>query len=140
MSVLMVVSGMCALLIDQVSKRIVTSRLSETEIGWQRSIVMIKRVTVPRRSPSIPRQGALLGLWALAVFGAVLHVSAAVPSRGALVQFGLGCAIGGATSNLLDRLWRGVIVDFIAVGSWPTFNLADAAIVGGMLLALCVAG
>ena len=139
MPVLMVVSAICALLIDQVSKRIVTSRLSETEIGWRRSILSIQRITVPRRLPSIPRQGALLGLWAIAVLGAVLHVSAAVPPRGALVQFGLGCAIGGATSNLLDRLRRGDIVDFIAVGSWPTFNLADAAIVGGVLLALCVA-
>ena len=141
MLVLMVVSAVFALLVDQLSKRIVMSRLFETEVGWRRSILRIKRVTVVSQRPwSLARRCALLGLWALAILGVVLHVSVTVPSRGALVHIGLGCAIGGATSNLLDRLWRGGIVDFIAVGFWPTFNLADAAIMGGVLLALCVAG
>ncbi len=141
MLALMVISAVFALLVDQGSKCIVVHRLSEAEVGWRRSILSIKRVTVvSRQSSSVARQGALLGLWALAVLGAVLHIGVAGPSRGALVHFGLGCAIGGATGNLLDWLWRGGIVDFIAVGFWPTFNLADAAIVGGVVLALCVAG
>jgi signal peptidase II len=63
----------------------------------------------------------------------------------AVVQFGgfftdavaptaLGAALGGASSNLIDRLWRGGVVDFIDLKVWPVFNLADVAIVLGVLI------
>jgi signal peptidase II len=32
---------------------------------------------------------------------------------------------------VLDRLMRGAVVDFVAIGPWPVFNLADAALVAG---------
>jgi signal peptidase II len=48
----------------------------------------------------------------------------------------LGVALGGAFGNLMDRLRRGAVTDFIAVGSWPVFNLADVAITSGVLLSL----
>jgi signal peptidase II len=47
---------------------------------------------------------------------------------------GLGLALGGATSNLADRIVRGAVADFIAVGRWPMFNLADSAMVAGTVL------
>jgi signal peptidase II len=47
---------------------------------------------------------------------------------------GIGMALGGVTGNVIDILWRRGIVDFIALGSWTIFNLADVAIVGGLLL------
>jgi signal peptidase II len=130
----MLLAVVSVLLVDQLSKRAIVRRLAENEVGWRRSILSIRRVTAWR-----PTSRGLVGLWALAVLGTVLYASMAVPAGGALAHLGLGCAIGGATSNLLERLWRGSIVDFIAVGFWPVFNLADAAIVGGVLLALCAA-
>ena len=39
------------------------------------------------------------------------------------------------TGNVVDILWRRGIVDFIALGSWTVFNLADVAIIGGLVLA-----
>lgn len=47
------------------------------------------------------------------------------------LQFGLGLVSGGALGNLVDRLWHGGVVDFIDLGFWPVFNLADSAIVVG---------
>jgi signal peptidase II len=47
---------------------------------------------------------------------------------------GVGLVLGGAIGNLADRLLRGhggAVVDFVRVGFWPTFNVADAAIVCG---------
>ena len=56
----------------------------------------------------------------------------------------LGLLIGGACGNLTDRLFRdhdGAVVDFIDVGWWPVFNVADSALVcGGIGLLLFGAG
>jgi signal peptidase II len=47
----------------------------------------------------------------------------------------LGVVLGGAVGNLVDRLrFDGAVVDFIGVYSWPSFNLADAAIVVGTII------
>jgi signal peptidase II len=43
----------------------------------------------------------------------------------------LGAFTGGAAGNVIDRLRRGAVVDFVAIGPWPVFNLADAALVAG---------
>jgi signal peptidase II len=56
-----------------------------------------------------------------------------------LVPIGIGAALGGATGNVLDRLYRGAVVDFVAIGPWPVFNLADAALVAGAGLILLTA-
>jgi signal peptidase II len=48
---------------------------------------------------------------------------------------GLGAALGGAAGNLLDVVRRRSIVDFIDLGWWPTFNLADVAILAGLAAA-----
>lgn len=47
---------------------------------------------------------------------------------------GLGLIVGGAMGNIVDRVLRGSVVDFIDLGPWPVFNLADAAIVLGVIL------
>jgi len=52
--------------------------------------------------------------------------------RGATL--GLGLLAGGAVGNLIDRARFGYVVDFLAVGPWPRFNIADSAITIGMLL------
>jgi signal peptidase II len=54
----------------------------------------------------------------------------------------LGLVLGGAFGNVLDRVFRspgflrGAVVDFVDVGFWPVFNLADAAITCGCILLL----
>lgn len=52
----------------------------------------------------------------------------------------IGLILGGAIGNLVDRVrFDGAVVDFICIGAWPTFNLADAAIVvGSVILSLQV--
>ena len=52
----------------------------------------------------------------------------------------LGVILGGAIGNLIDRVrFHGAVIDFIGFSHWPSFNLADAAIVvGTIFLALQV--
>lgn len=51
----------------------------------------------------------------------------------------LGLVLGGIFGNLADRIFRapgalqGAVVDWIKIPHWPTFNIADSAIVIGVL-------
>nr|WP_231373515.1 signal peptidase II [Nocardia sp. 348MFTsu5.1] len=53
---------------------------------------------------------------------------------------GLGLVLGGAVGNLIDRMFRspgvlrGHVIDFVSVGWWPVFNVADSAVVCGAIL------
>jgi signal peptidase II len=47
--------------------------------------------------------------------------------------------VGGALGNLADRVRDGAVTDFIDLPLWPTFNLADVAIVAGVILLLLTA-
>ena len=51
-----------------------------------------------------------------------------------LLRLSLAFQIGGAVGNLLDRFRLGAVTDFIDVGIWPIFNLADASIITGLVL------
>jgi signal peptidase II len=61
-------------------------------------------------------------------------------ARDTLMVVGLSLVLGGALGNLLDRLFRtpgflrGAVVDFVHVGSFPTFNVADSAITCGAVV------
>jgi len=49
---------------------------------------------------------------------------------------GLGLALGGSASNLFDILRDRHVIDFIDLGWWPVFNVADIAIVVGLVMAI----
>jgi signal peptidase II len=85
-------------------------------------------------SPTAP---VLIALWGLTL-GCTALALAAGPDLASnqLASAGLVVALAGAASNLWDRVRRGAVVDFIVLGRWPTFNLADVAIVAGVAVAL----
>lgn len=70
----------------------------------------------------------LVGLLAVLVF------LAARASNGTALWLAAGLLIGGALGNLADRVRDGAVTDFIDLPLWPTFNLADLAIVAGVFL------
>ena len=51
-----------------------------------------------------------------------------------LLRLSIGLQIGGAVGNLLDRLRLGHVTDFVDVGDWPIFNVADASIITGLVI------
>lgn len=55
---------------------------------------------------------------------------------GWLLSIGVGLIIGGAFGNLVDRLRLGYVVDFVQVGSFPIFNVADSAVSTAVVLML----
>lgn len=82
----------------------------------------------------------LLVLASLLALGFVGVLLARTPQHERRTLFALASILGGAIGNLLDRLFRGAVTDFLGVyiGSyrWPDFNVADSAISVGMVLLL----
>ena len=82
----------------------------------------------------------LFSLIAIAVIVVILRSSRRIRSLAWAITLGL--LLGGATGNLIDRIFRypgvfrGWVVDWIQVPHWPVFNLADSAIVCGGILAV----
>jgi signal peptidase II len=72
----------------------------------------------------------------------VFMVATGSTTEKAPMAVALGLVLGGAFGNVADRLFRspgflrGAVVDFIDVGFWPVFNVADSAITCGCLLLL----
>ena len=50
-----------------------------------------------------------------------------------LLRIALGMVVGGALGNLVDRVRMGTVTDFFDFRIWPVFNIADSAIVLGMI-------
>ena len=49
-------------------------------------------------------------------------------------QLSFNLIIAGAIGNLIDRIFRGFVVDFIDIKIWPVFNLADAFVTIGVVI------
>lgn len=55
-----------------------------------------------------------------------------------LFNVALGLELGGAIGNLIDRINQGWVTDFLHVPNFPVFNIADSAIVAGVVLLILV--
>ncbi len=74
-----------------------------------------------------------LGLIVLGVFYVAFREAAA---QSLLVRIAFGAILGGALGNMIDRLQRHFVVDFIDLRVWPVFNVADSFITVGVALLL----
>jgi signal peptidase II len=81
-----------------------------------------------------PDQTLVLMLASLVGIGILLVFFRKQSDRGIWLRASLGLQLGGAIGNLADRLTLGGVTDFIDVGPWPIFNLADSSIVVGIIL------
>jgi signal peptidase II len=70
--------------------------------------------------------------------GVVLYLFRRESYRSAASRVLLGCILGGAVGNLIDRVRLGWVVDFVDIGvcslRWPVFNVADSAVTLGVIL------
>jgi signal peptidase II len=78
--------------------------------------------------------GPLVTVLAALVLATLLVYYHRAVTKSPWLVWAVGLIDGGAIGNLSDRLWLGHVVDFVTVGPWPTFNLADAAITVGVAL------
>ncbi len=77
--------------------------------------------------------GEVLILFSVAALGVVGYLFARDPARPGM-WVAVGLLAGGALGNLIDRVLEGAVTDYVDFLAWPPFNLADVAIVAGVLL------
>lgn len=76
---------------------------------------------------------ALIGVTVVLLVGLLVYLASRARDH-RLVWLPGALLVGGALGNLADRVRDGAVTDFIDLPLWPTFNLADIAIVAGVLL------
>ena len=131
------------LALDQLTKHLVVTNLAgRPPVDLVGSFVQLRYTTNSGGAFSLLTGAPLFfGVMAIVIIGGIVYASRRAQPLSMLVALGL--ILGGALGNLGDRLFRGdgllrgEVVDFIRVGIWPVFNLADSCVVvGGILLAL----
>ncbi len=77
-------------------------------------------------------RGMVFTILAFLVAGAIIFYFPNVPSQDWSLRLAMGLQLGGALGNLIDRLTIGHVTDFISVGNFPVFNIADSSITVGV--------
>ena len=129
--------ALSALAADQLTKRIVTSKLTLDDAV---------HVVGPFWIHHVQNSGIAFGFFSQATAVVILATGIAVGwmllffgrsgARHPVLPVALGLVIGGSVSNLLDRVRLGYVTDFLDFRYWPAFNLADTFIVVGVLVLL----
>ncbi|MEW6242048.1 MAG: signal peptidase II [Chloroflexota bacterium] len=84
-------------------------------------------------------QGAstVFAVLAFIVVGAILYYYPRVEQGDWTLRLAMAMQLAGALGNLIDRLlFKGLVTDFISVGTFPVFNVADASISVGVVVLL----
>jgi signal peptidase II len=134
--------ALAVLVLDLVTKVLVVA-----ELEGRRTVALLGGelfLSVSRNSGAAfsMGQGATLLFTAVAVVVVVVILRISGRLRSASWALALGLILGGASGNLVDRLFRspspgrGAVVDWIALGWFPSFNVADSGIVVGGALAV----
>lgn len=127
------------LILDQATKWVASARL---DLG--RPVTLLGDVV---RLTLVHNTGAAFGLFpgsrvpfiiiSCLAIGVVFYLFLRQSYRGLANRILLGCILGGAVGNLVDRVRLGWVVDFIDVGigsaRWPVFNVADSAVTLGVV-------
>ena len=127
--------AVAALVGDQSTKHLVTANLRPDEGVHVLGPLWIHRVQnsgiafglFPSATVLVALATAVAVVWMLAFF-------ARSGARHPVLPAALGLLIGGSVSNLLDRVRLGHVTDFLDLGWWPAFNLADSFIVIGVAM------
>ncbi|AYN87124.1 signal peptidase II [Commensalibacter melissae] len=132
-------------LLDQISKYCILNIVNLPQKGSVPVIPFFNFTMVWNRAITFGMLSQF-GSWGSVIFSVSAFVIAAslfiwmIRARKIWVIMSLGAIVGGALGNILDRLRFGAVVDFIhfhvAGWSWYVFNVADSAIVCGVIILL----
>ena len=124
-------------ILDQAAKAAVISRLPAH--GWPAEPVLGLLSLVHVRNTGVAfglLQGNsdILMILALVIVAALALYHHRLEGHYLVIRLAVGLQIGGALGNIIDRIRLGHVTDFIKVGMWPVFNIADSAVFLGVVI------
>jgi signal peptidase II len=133
---LIAIAGLIVIL-DQWSKTLVRQSLSVGEtwmpLDWLEPYVRVVNWHNTGAAFGIFQKGGLIfTILAIVVTIFILYYFPQVPRKDWPLRVAMGMQLGGALGNLTDRLRFGAVTDFISVGKFPVFNVADSSISVGV--------
>ena len=137
------IAGLIVLL-DQLTKYLVRSNLAFSDMWspwpWLMPYARIVHWHNTGAAFGIFQQFSIVfTILAIVVSIAIIYYFPQVPRSDWLIRLALAMQLGGALGNLVDRLARGHVTDFISVGNFAVFNIADASIfIGTCILIFAV--
>lgn len=135
----LLVSGTVLFFLDQAAKQVVEARAPAGREIRCGPLFSIRHVASRRRFYRWHMtRPFLVAVWLGAFASSLVLVSGSSSFSSPASMIGLGAALGGAASNLTDIVRSRYVRDFIDLGWWPVFNIADVAIIGGLALAFAL--
>ena len=129
------------LVADQITKSWVVSAFSDAPLSIVGNDVELRVIRNAGGAFSLFTNATFV-LAVLALIMSVVLVRAVMQARDTWTVVALSLVLGGALGNLSDRIarspgfLRGQVVDYVHIGPWPSFNVADAAVSTGVVLLL----
>lgn len=121
--------------LDQLSKAIIRATLAPGQSVPQDGWVRLTHVTNTGAAFGLfPDQSFVLLITTLVGVAAIVMYYLYPPVDTPFLTMSLGLQLGGAMGNLVDRVFQGHVTDFLDFRVWPVFNLADSAIVVGVIV------
>ncbi len=133
------------IIIDQISKAYIRAHFAEGVDMWAPWPWLLPYARIINVSNTGVAFGMFKGLGgiftilAIIVSIAIIYYFPRVPATDWTLRVAMGLQMAGAVGNLIDRLIQGHVTDFISVGDFPVFNVADSSItigVGVLLLGI----
>ncbi len=129
-------------LVDQYTKHLVRNNLAinESYSPWPWLAPYARLLHIQNTGAAFglfKEAGLFFTIVAVIVSLVIIIYAARLPAGQWWMRVALGMQLGGAVGNLIDRLFFGPVTDFVSVGNFAIFNVADASIsLGVVLLAL----
>lgn len=122
--------------LDQITKNLVKSNLATGETwspwSWLAKFARIVNWHNTGAAFGLFQNGSIVfAILAVIVAIVIIYYYPQVPQKEKLMRIAMAMQLGGAVGNLIDRLIQGFVTDFISIGNFPVFNVADSSITIG---------
>ncbi|KAF0111620.1 MAG: signal peptidase II [Chloroflexi bacterium] len=129
------------IILDQVTKALIRANLAYGEIwapwDWMLPYARLIHITNTGVAFGLFKGANLIFMFlAIIVSIGIIYYYPMVPKEDRVIRLALSLQLAGAVGNLVDRIRLGQVTDFISVGTFPVWNVADSSITIGVFILL----
>lgn len=137
---LLIIVATIIISLDQYTKYLVRQNLdiwTETWVPWDWMLPYVRIVHIPNTGVAFGMFqgfGDIFSIVAIIVALIIIFYFPRVPISDWSLRLAMSLQLSGALGNLIDRLTIGHVTDFVSVGNFPVWNIADASITIGVVV------